>query len=82
MQEKEFDKLMVGEPSKIAFLPENMNPNKINMDFIKNNEVPTPPKMVSAVDIWIDRCKKLGMSEKNIRKSVLRRFKIKLINNK
>ena len=80
MQDKEFDNLMNGKPSKMAFIPKNMDSNKINMEFIKNNEVPTPPKIISAADIWIDRCRKLGMSEKNIRKSVLRRFNIILMN--
>ena len=58
MQEKEFEKLIGHEPSKMAFIPENMNPNKVNLDFVKKNEVPTPPEIVSALDIWIDRCRK------------------------
>lgn len=78
MQEKEFDKLMQGEPSKMAFIPQSMSLDRITKEFIQKNEVPTPKPIVSAVDIWVDRCRKLGMSEKNIRKSVLRRFKIKL----
>jgi len=81
MQEREFDKLMKGEASKLVFVPEAIPPKKVTSEFVKENEVPTPKPMVKAVDIWIDRCRKLGMSEKNIRKSVLRRFKIKLVPN-
>jgi len=81
MQEREFDKLINGEASKLAFIPKMMPLNKVTREFVKENEVPTPKPMVKAVDIWIDRCRKLGMSEKNIRKSVLRRFKIKLVPN-
>ena len=79
MQDREFDKLMDGKPSKMAFIPDMMPLDKITRAFVKENEVPTPKATVSAVDIWIDRCRKLGMSEKNIRKSVLRRFKIKIV---
>lgn len=79
MQEREFDKLMSGEVSKLAFIPKMMPLDKVTNEFVKENEVATPKQMVKAVDIWIDRCKKLGMSEKNIRKSVLKRFKIKLV---
>jgi hypothetical protein len=79
MQEKEFDKLMTGGASKLAFIPKMMPLDKITSKFVKENEVPAPKPMVKAVDIWIDRCKKLGMSEKNIRKSVLRKFNIKLV---
>ena len=79
MQEREFDKLMTREASKIAFIPDSMSLKNVTSKFVKENEVPTPKPMVKAVDIWIDRCRKLGMSEKNIRKSVLRRFNIKLV---
>ena len=79
MQEREFDKLMSGEASKLAFVPPFMPLDKITRAFVEQNEVPTPKPMVKAVDIWIDRCRKLGMSEKNIRKSVLRKFGIKLV---
>ena len=81
MQTEEFDKLLKGEPSKMVFLSETMPMplDKITKAFVKQNEVSTPDHIVSAVDIWVDRCRKLGMSEKNIRKSVLRRFKIKLV---
>jgi len=79
MQEREFDKLMKGEASKLAFIPETIPLKKVTSEFVKKNEVPTPKPMVKAVDIWIDRCRKLGMSEKNIRKSVSRRFKIKIV---
>lgn len=81
MQEKEFAKLMTGEASKLAFIPKMMPLDKITSKFVKENEIPTPKPIVTAVDIWIDRCKKLGMSEKNIRKFVLRRFNIKLVPN-
>lgn len=79
MQTVEFDKLLKGEPSQMAFIPTEMPLDKITKAFVKENEKPTPEHIVSAVDIWIDRCRKLGMSEKNIRKSVLRRFRIKLV---
>jgi len=79
MQEKEFDKLINGEPSKMAFIPKMMPLDKITRAFVEKNEVSTPEPIISAVDIWIDRCRKLGMSEKNIRKSVSRRFKIKIV---
>ena len=79
MQEREFDNLMNGKPSKMTFIPREMKSSEITKRFIEQNEIPTPKLIVSAVDIWIDRCRKLGMSEKNIRKSVLKRFKIKLV---
>jgi hypothetical protein len=79
MQEKEFDKLMDGQPSKMAFLPDNISLDRITKEYVKLHEVTTPKSVVSAVDIWVDRCRKLGMSEKNIRKSVLHKFKIKVI---
>ena len=79
MQEREFDNLIGGMPSKMAFIPQSMPLDKINTAFVKDNEIPTPKPVVTAVDIWVDRCRKLGMSEKNIRKSVLRKFKIKLV---
>ena len=81
MQDAEFQKLMRGEPSKMAFLSETMPIplDQITKAFVKKNEKPTPDHIVTAVDIWVDRCRKLGMSEKNIKKSVLRRFKIKLV---
>jgi len=79
MQEKEFDNLIGGMPSKMAFIPRMMPSDKITKTFVEKNEISTPPVIVSAVDIWVDRCRKLGMSEKNIRKSVLRKFKIKLV---
>jgi len=79
MQEREFEKLLEGQPSKMAFISPVMPLSKITKAFVKENEISTPKVIVSAVDIWVDRCRKLGMSEKNIRKSVLRRFKIKLV---
>lgn len=79
MQDREFDKLMSGDASKLAFIPLAMPLDKVTRAFVEQNEVPTPTLMVTAVDLWVDRCRKLGMSEKNIRKSVLRRFKIKLV---
>lgn len=79
MNTNEFDKLMNGQPSKMAFIPEMMPLDKITKAFVEQNQIPTPKRIVSVVDIWVDRCRKLGMSEKNIRKSVLRKFKIKLV---
>jgi len=79
MQDAEFQKMMRGEASKMAFIPQSVPLDRITKAFVKENEKPTPEHIVSAVDIWIDRCRKLGMSEKNIRKSVLKRFKIKLV---
>lgn len=79
MNTNEFDKLMNGQPSKMAFIPETMLLDKITKAFVEQNQIPTPKRIVSVVDIWVDRCRKLGMSEKNIRKSVLRKFKIKLV---
>jgi hypothetical protein len=79
MQEKEFDNLMNGMPSKMAFIPDSMSLSKVTRDFVEQNEKSTPVKIATAADIWIDRCRKLGMSEKNIRKSVLKRFNIKLV---
>jgi hypothetical protein len=79
MQDREFDNLMNGKPSKMAFIPDMMPLDKITKQYVAQNEVATLQPIVSAVAIWVDRCRKLGMSEKNIRKSVLRRFKIKLV---
>lgn len=79
MQDRELTNLIQGNPSRMAFIPEDMPFNKVTKAFVEQNEVSTPQPIVSAVDIWVDRCRKLGMSEKNIRKSVLKRFKIKLV---
>ena len=79
MQEKELDNLVTGQPSRMAFIPDNMSAQAVNNDFVKQNEIPTPPPVVKAVDIWVARCKALGMSEKNIKKSVRSRFGIKIV---
>ena len=79
MQERQFDDLLAGKPAKWTDVPFGMPADKITKEFIEQNEKPIPQKIVSAVDFWVDRCRKLGMSEKNIRKSVLKRFNIKLV---
>jgi hypothetical protein len=79
MQEREFENLLAGKPSKWADIPTGMPLSKVTKNFVEQNEKPVPTPVVSAVDIWVDRCQKLGMSEKNIRKSVLKRFNIKLV---
>jgi hypothetical protein len=79
MQERELDNLINGLPSKMAMIPDSMPLNRVTRDYVKQHEEPTPPKIVTAAEIWIDRCRKLGMSEKNIKKSVLKRFNIKMV---
>jgi hypothetical protein len=79
MQEREFDNLMKGMPAKWADIPIGTPNGNLTNEFVKQNETPVPKPVVKAVDIWIDRCRKLGMSEKNIRKSVLKRFNIKIV---
>jgi len=79
MQEKEFDNLMAGKPSKMAFIPKKTALSRITKAFVKKNEVPAPRHIVSAVDIFVDRHRKLGMSEKNIRRRVLTKFKIAIV---
>jgi hypothetical protein len=57
MKEREFDKLLGGQPSKMAFLPDNISLNQITKEYVKQHEINTPKSIVSAVDIWVDRCR-------------------------
>lgn len=79
MQERELTNLIQGEPAKWATISESVSASQLTRQFMEQNEVPVPKPVVKAVDIWVDRCRKLGMSEKNIRKSVRKRFNIKLV---
>ena len=71
MQTEEFDKLMVGQPAKwfeSSELP--------NLEMVKKFEKPIPIEKATEIDVFIARHRALGMSEKNIRKEVKRKWNI------
>jgi hypothetical protein len=76
MQEREFDNLMDGKPAKWAELSKMEKPTKVE---VVKKEHPIPIDKRTEIDIFIARHRKLGMSEKNIRRKVLRKFKITLV---
>jgi hypothetical protein len=76
MQEREFDNLMDGKPAKWADLSLNQKPTKAE---VMKSERPIPIDKRTEIDIFIDRHRKLGMSERNIRRKVLKKFKITLV---
>lgn len=77
MQEKEFEKLMVGEPAKWAFLTEMKSP--ITKEEVQKHERPIPIDKLTEIELFIEMKRKNGMSEKNIRKAVKRKFHIKVV---
>jgi hypothetical protein len=76
MQEKEFNNLMQGQPAKWA---DELKMKKPTINEVKKNEYPIPVDKRTEIDIFIDRHRKLGMSERNIRRAVKRKFNIKVI---
>jgi len=76
MQEKEFNNLMQDRPSKWADLFKMKEPT---IKEVKKHEYPIPIDKRTEIDLFIDRHRKLGMSEKNIAKKVKRKFHIRII---
>lgn len=74
MQTEEFNKLMKGEPAK--WLESSELPN---LDMVKKLEKPIPIEKATEMEIFIARHRANGMSEKNIRKAVKRKFRIRTI---
>jgi hypothetical protein len=60
MQERDFDDLLAGKPAKWADIPEGIPLNRVTKEFVEQNKKPVPQSTVTAVDIWVDRCRKLG----------------------
>jgi len=77
MQEKEFNNLMDGKPAKWF---EMIEPTKPTLKEVKEKEQPIPVDKLTRIKMFIAQKRANGMSEKNIRKAVKRKFKISVIN--
>lgn len=85
MQEREFDNMIEGRPSNYAEMFELQTrfpssfPNNLTAEQVAEIEKPVPKEITDKVNVLVKKMKDKKCSDREIRRAVLKKFKIQLV---